>query len=108
MSQERNRLGNFAKDCADPQHYKLRLVRSCLMTSASAQRGLHRITLQIASTEHLRFNTRREIVVIAKFKIVVSAIIVSFSYAAPVFAQSFNRTEGTGNELPSYYDSSGG
>jgi len=47
-------------------------------------------------------------VVIAKFKIVVSAIIVSFSYAAPVFAQSFNRTEGTGNELPSYYDSSGG
>jgi hypothetical protein len=25
-----------------------------------------------------------------------------------VFAQSFNRTEGTGNELPSYYDSNGG
>src|SRR5262249_21970383 len=82
MSQERNRLGNFAKDCADPQHYKLRLVRSRLMTPASAQRGLHRITMQIASTGHLRFNTRREIVVIAKFKIVVSAIIVSFSYAA--------------------------
>jgi hypothetical protein len=27
---------------------------------------------------------------------------------APAFAQSFNRTEGTGNVLPSYYDSNGG
>jgi hypothetical protein len=44
--------------------------------------------------------------VVAKSKIVVIAAIAALSYAAPVFAQSFNRTEGTGNELP--YDSNGG
>jgi hypothetical protein len=46
--------------------------------------------------------------VVTKSKIVVLAVIAASSYAAPVFAQSFNRTEGTGNELPSYYDSNGG
>jgi hypothetical protein len=46
--------------------------------------------------------------VVTKSKIVVIAVIAASSYAAPVFAQSFNRTEGTGNELPSYYDSNGG
>ena len=45
---------------------------------------------------------------VTKSKIVVIAVIAALSYAAPVFAQSFNRTEGTGNELPSYYDSNGG
>lgn len=45
---------------------------------------------------------------VTKSKIVVLAIIAASSYAAPVFAQSFNRTEGTGNDLPSYYDSNGG
>ena len=45
---------------------------------------------------------------VTKSKIVVIAVIAASSYAAPVFAQSFNRTEGTGNELPSYYDSNGG
>jgi hypothetical protein len=40
-------------------------------------------------------------------KLSLSAI-AALSYAAPVFAQSFNRTEGTCNELPSYYDSNGG
>ena len=36
---------------------------------------------------------------------VIAAVLVS---ASPAFAQSFNRPEGTGNELPSYYDSQGG
>ena len=45
---------------------------------------------------------------VTKSKIVVIAAIAALSYAGPVFAQSFNRTEGTGNELPSYYDSNGG
>ncbi len=44
----------------------------------------------------------------AKSKIIVIAAIVALSYAAPVFAQSFNRSDGTGNEFPSYYDSNGG
>ena len=43
-----------------------------------------------------------------QIEIVVIAAIAALSYAAPVFAQSFNRTEGTGNELPSYYDQNGG
>jgi hypothetical protein len=46
--------------------------------------------------------------VVTKSKIVVIAVIAASSYAAPAFAQSFNRTEGTGNDLPSYYDSNGG
>jgi hypothetical protein len=46
--------------------------------------------------------------VVTKSKIVVLAVIAASSCAAPVFAQSFNRTEATGNELPSYYDSNGG
>ena len=45
---------------------------------------------------------------VTKPKFVVIATIAALSYAKPVFAQSFNRTEGTGNELPSYYDSNGG
>ena len=45
---------------------------------------------------------------VTKSKIVVIATIAALSYAGPVFAQSFNRTEGTGNELSSYYDSNGG
>jgi hypothetical protein len=53
----------------------------------------------------------RRIIVAARSKIVVIAAIAAIaalSYAAPVFAQSFNRSDGTGNELPSYYDSNGG
>jgi hypothetical protein len=50
----------------------------------------------------------RGIIVLAKSKIVVIAAIAALSYAAPAFAQSFNRSDGTGNELPSYYDSNGG
>jgi hypothetical protein len=46
--------------------------------------------------------------VVTKSKIVVIATVAALCYAEPVFAQSFNRTEGTGNELPSYYDSNGG
>ena len=45
---------------------------------------------------------------VTKSKIVVIATIAALSYAGPVFAQSFNRADGTGNELSSYYDSDGG
>jgi hypothetical protein len=41
-------------------------------------------------------------------KFVVAAAIAILGLATPAFAQSFNRSDGTGNELPSYYDRSGG
>jgi hypothetical protein len=41
-------------------------------------------------------------------KFIVAAAIAVVGIASPAFAQSFNRPEGTGNELPSYYDSKGG
>jgi hypothetical protein len=37
-------------------------------------------------------------------KFVVTAAIAILGLATPAFAQSFNRSDGTGNELPSYYD----
>jgi hypothetical protein len=45
--------------------------------------------------------------VVTKSIIIVITTIAALS-AAPIFAQSFNRTEGTGNSLPSYYDTNGG
>jgi len=44
---------------------------------------------------------------LTRSKFIVAAAIV-IGLASPAFAQSFNRSDGTGNELPSYYDSSGG
>lgn len=41
-------------------------------------------------------------------KFVVAAAIAMLGFASPAFAQSFNRSDGTGNELPSYYDGQGG
>jgi hypothetical protein len=41
-------------------------------------------------------------------KFVVAAAIAILGLATPAFAQSFNRSDGTGNELPSYYDRGGG
>jgi hypothetical protein len=46
--------------------------------------------------------------VVTKSKIAVIAAIAALSCASPALAQSFNRSDGTGNELPSYYDSRGG
>jgi hypothetical protein len=43
-----------------------------------------------------------------KSKLIVAAAIATLGLASPAFAQSFNRSDGTGNELPSYYDSQGG
>jgi len=43
-----------------------------------------------------------------KSRLVVAAAIAVLGLASPAAAQSFNRPEGTGNELPSYYDSQGG
>ncbi len=44
---------------------------------------------------------------VTKSNIVVIATVAALSYTGPVFAQSFNRADGTGNVLPSYYDSDG-
>ena len=43
-----------------------------------------------------------------KSKIAVIAAVLGMVSASPALAQSFNRTEGTGNALPMYYDSQGG
>jgi hypothetical protein len=45
---------------------------------------------------------------VTRSKIAVIAAIAALSCASPALAQSFNRSDGTGNELPSYYDSRGG
>ncbi len=45
---------------------------------------------------------------VTKSKTALIAAIAALSFASPALAQSFNRTDGTGNELPSYYDHSGG
>jgi hypothetical protein len=45
---------------------------------------------------------------ITKSKIAVVAAIAALSIASPALAQSFNGSNGTGNELPSYYDQNGG
>jgi hypothetical protein len=45
---------------------------------------------------------------LSRSKFIVAAAIVILGLASPAFAQSFNRSDGTGNELPSYYDRSGG
>jgi hypothetical protein len=45
---------------------------------------------------------------ITKSKIAVNAAIEALSFASPALAQSFDNDFGTGNELPSYYDSHGG
>jgi len=41
-------------------------------------------------------------------KIIVAASIAMLGFASPSSAQSFNRSDGTGNELPAYYDANGG
>jgi len=45
---------------------------------------------------------------VTRSKIAVIAAIAALSCASPALAQSFNRSDGTGNGLPSYYDSRGG
>ena len=41
-------------------------------------------------------------------KLIVTALVAPLSFASSGFAQSFNRADGTGNELPAYYDNAGG
>ena len=38
----------------------------------------------------------------------IAAAAVAVGLASPASAQSYNRTEGSGNSLPMYYDSQGG
>jgi hypothetical protein len=45
---------------------------------------------------------------VTKSKIAIIVAVLGLSFASPALAQSFNRSDGTGNELPSYYDSQGG
>jgi len=44
----------------------------------------------------------------SRSKLFVAAAIVMIGLASPASAQSYNRTEGSGNSLPMYYDSQGG
>jgi hypothetical protein len=44
---------------------------------------------------------------VQKTKMVIIAAIAASSFAAPAFAQSFSRGDGTGNELPSYFNGDG-
>jgi len=41
-------------------------------------------------------------------KLIVAAAIAALGFSSSAFAQSFNRSDGTGNELPAYYDKDGG
>lgn len=41
-------------------------------------------------------------------KFIVAIAIAVLGLASPASAQSYNRTEGSGNSLPMYYDSQGG
>jgi hypothetical protein len=45
---------------------------------------------------------------VTRSKIAVIAAIAALSCASPALAQSFTASNGTGNELPSYYDHNGG
>ena len=45
---------------------------------------------------------------LTKSKIAVIATVLGTVSASPAFAQSYNRTEGSGYSLPMYYDSQGG
>jgi hypothetical protein len=45
---------------------------------------------------------------VTKSKIAMIAAVLGLISASPALAQSFNRADGSGNELPSYYDSQGG
>jgi len=44
---------------------------------------------------------------VRKSKLALIAALAAFSFASPAFAQSFDASDGTGNELPSYYDQNG-
>jgi hypothetical protein len=56
----------------------------------------------------LAFASNRRNAISTKSKFIVAAAIAMLGLASPAFAQSFNRSDGTGNELPSYYDGAGG
>jgi hypothetical protein len=45
---------------------------------------------------------------VTKSKIAVIAAVLGLLSASPAFAAAFDNDYGTGNELPSYYDSQGG
>lgn len=45
---------------------------------------------------------------LTKSTLIAAVAVATISIASPAFAQSFNRSDGTGNELPSYYDRDGG
>jgi hypothetical protein len=59
-------------------------------------------------TRVLAFASNRRKAMSTKSKFIVAATIAMLGLTSPAFAQSFNRSDGTGNELPSYYDGDGG
>jgi hypothetical protein len=59
-------------------------------------------------TRVLAFASNRRKAMSTKSKFIVAATIAMLGLTSPALAQSFNRSDGTGNELPSYYDGAGG
>jgi hypothetical protein len=51
---------------------------------------------------------KRRRIMVTKSKIAVIAAVLGSIAASPALAQSYDNDWGTGNELPSYYDSHGG
>jgi hypothetical protein len=45
---------------------------------------------------------------LTKSTLIAAVAVATISIASPAFAQSFSRSWGTGNELPTYYDHEGG
>jgi hypothetical protein len=51
---------------------------------------------------------KRRRIMLTKSKIAVIAAVLGSLSASPAFAQAFDNDYGTGNEVPTYYDSRGG
>ena len=49
-----------------------------------------------------------KVAISTRSKFILAAAIAVLGLASPASAQSYNRTEGSGNSLPMYYDSKGG
>ena len=92
----RQRLAKRQLHCSDQRRSNLMAQRYQRPTPCVQQIG-------IISADHS--NGRK--IVVSKPRIALIAVIAAFSCTLPAFAQSFDRTWGTGNVLPSYFDQSG-
>jgi hypothetical protein len=71
---------------------------------------LRRTHLLVTGPGHhalVRF-VNQEKIMINKSALALFAAVAAVGIASPALAQSFDKTDGTGNELPAYYDADGG